>query len=424
MRVLLLAQWYPPLIGGEEAHVRNLAVGLSRRGHDVSVATLAQPGQVPDTDTHDGVTVHRIAGLVQKIDALFSLERRSAQPLPDPGVVRALAKIVARERPHVVHAHNWIVHSMIPLKRWSRAPLVLTLHDYSLVCAKKTLVRTTTLGDRLCEGPGLTKCLRCASHHYGTAKAIPTVLSVFGMRPWEVAAVDTFLAVSDAVARWNRLHDTGRPFEVIPNFITEAHGRAERDLAPWTSRLPSEPFLLFVGAFAKAKGVEVLLRAYGDGRGLPPLVLIGYPTSDDIPELGQPGEGVHILRDWPSDAVMEAWRRSFAGIVPSIWRDPCPTVVLEAMVAGKPVIASSIGGLADLVRAGATGLLVPPGDAGALRDAMHGMLDDELRSRLSAGALSRSSQFMDDAVLPRIEKVYDDLRRGTGSRRLTGSSHR
>ena len=73
MRILLLAQWYPPIIGGEEGHVRNLAIGLSERGHQVSVATLVQPGHGAGTEVQDGIRVHRIAGLVQRIDALFSL---------------------------------------------------------------------------------------------------------------------------------------------------------------------------------------------------------------------------------------------------------------------------------------------------------------------------------------------------------------
>jgi glycosyltransferase involved in cell wall biosynthesis len=413
MRILLLAQWYPPIIGGEEGHVRNLAIGLSERGHQVSVATLVQPGQAAGTEVQDGIPVHRMAGLVQRIDALFSLERRSAQPLPDPGVMRALAAIIARERPDIVHAHNWIVHSMVPLKRWSAAGLVLTLHDYSLACPKKTLVRTSTDGERLCDGPALMKCLRCASRHYGTAKAIPTVLSLFAMKPWEVARIDAIVAVSDAVARWNRLAEIGRPFHVVPNFVTSAHGQSSGELGRWTDLLPAERYLLFVGAFARAKGIEVLLHAYGDGDGLPPLVLIGYPTKDQIMELGKLSPRVSVFIDWPQDAVMEAWRRSLAGVVPSIWRDPCPTVVIEAMLAGKPVIASSIGGLPDLVAAGLSGLLVPPGDWEALREAMRGLTRDaDLYARLSSGAAERAAGFTGDTVIPRLEAVYEEVRNG------------
>jgi glycosyltransferase involved in cell wall biosynthesis len=411
MRILLVAQWYSPIIGGEESHVRNLAIGLSERGHEVSVATLVQPGQASGTEVQDGIRVHRVAGLVQRVGALFSLERRSAQPLPDPGIMLGLAAIIRRERPDVIHAHNWIVHSLAPLKRWSGAGLVLTLHDYSLICAKKTLVRTTADGDRLCEGPALGKCLRCASHRYGTTKAIPTVLSLFGMQPWEIGSVDAFVAVSDAVAEWNGLAQIGRPFHVIPNFVTGAHGRSGRDLDRWTQLLPAEPYLLFVGAFARAKGIEVLLRAWGGADRLPPLVLIGYQTQDQIVELRHSVPRLSVVVDWPQDAVMEAWRRSMAGVVPSIWRDPCPTVVIEAMLAGKPVIASSIGGLVDLVAEDVSGLLVPPGDSQALRRAMEGLSGDaRLRGRLSTGAAARAHEFSGEVVIPRLEAVYESVR--------------
>src|SRR5215469_12616356 len=64
--------------------------------------------------------------------------------------------IIAQERPHIVHAHDWIVHSFTPLKAWSKAKLVVTLHDASIVCAKQRL----EYRKNLCSGPELIKCLR------------------------------------------------------------------------------------------------------------------------------------------------------------------------------------------------------------------------------------------------------------------------
>src|SRR6476659_3232017 len=107
MRVLLLAQWYPPIIGGEELHVRNLAVELVRRGHAVTVATLAQKG-LPDSDAHDGVEVIRLRASAQRLEALFSEpNRQSAAPIADPELVIGLRQVLRRTRPDVMHAHHW-----------------------------------------------------------------------------------------------------------------------------------------------------------------------------------------------------------------------------------------------------------------------------------------------------------------------------
>ena len=407
MRILLVAQWFPPIIGGEEAHAHRLGRALVERGHDVSVATLMQTGLEP-LEVVDGIRVHRLRGSLQRFDQLFrDPSRKSAAPFPDPELTAGLRRVVAEERPDVVHAHNWLVHSYLPIKRASAAALVLTLHDFSLVCARKDFRQ---LGRRNCSGPALAKCLRCAAQLYGAAAAIPTVGGVFTMAAWERAAVDQFIAVSHSVAEGNGLAAADLPFSVIPNFI------AQPDIAPSPSTepsaappgLPAEPFLLFVGSIRRIKGVHLLLRAYVGMNRPPPLVLIGYrgPENEALPRVLP--RGVTFLEDVPHASVMAAWRRSRIGIVPSISRDSSPTVVLEAMASGTPLIASRIGGIPDLVEDGVSGILVPPGDETALRAAIERVLSDEaLAARLGAGARARAEEFTGERIVPRIEAVYE-----------------
>src|ERR1700760_1378492 len=136
MRVLQLAQFYPPVIGGEERHVRNLSVALAARGHDVHVACLDVGGAPPQEDP--GVTVHVLPNVGVKVPALYpTADRPLSLPLPDPVVTRALRRLVEEGRPDVVHAHNWIITSYLPLAAARRRPLVYSLHDYSHVCATK-----------------------------------------------------------------------------------------------------------------------------------------------------------------------------------------------------------------------------------------------------------------------------------------------
>jgi glycosyltransferase involved in cell wall biosynthesis len=405
LNVLLLAQFYPPMIGGEEQHVHALASGLGARGHRVTVATLRTPGS-PERETSDGVDVVRLPGTVSRIGALYSSSRRLAPPIPDPETTLALRRLIRAVAPEVVHAHNWLVASYLPLAD-RRRPLVLTLHDYGQICAKKTLIWRD---DGLCSGPGLSKCLRCAAQHYGTAKGIVTVGAAWGMGAVARRTVDMFVPVSSAVARGNRLAEDGLRHTVIPNFIPDGStdgGAADET----TSQLPDEPFVLFVGAFARRKGVEVLLDAYRMlPPGAPPLVLIGYRSSDEIPALAALPPNVRSFTDWPRSSVAEAWRRSLLGIVPSTWSDPCPTVVLEAMAAGRPVIGSRIGGIVDLVRDGETGLLVEHGSPAALAGAIAELVAAPSRlEQMGAAAREASFAYRASAVIGRIEDVYRTL---------------
>src|SRR4051812_7974006 len=116
MRILLLAQFYPPVVGGEERHVRNLAAALAQRGHEVTVATLWYPGAVGE-EQDGAVRVVRLRGTLQRAGVLFSeSERRHAPPFPDPELVAGLAALARVARPDIVHAHNWMVHAYLPLK--------------------------------------------------------------------------------------------------------------------------------------------------------------------------------------------------------------------------------------------------------------------------------------------------------------------
>jgi glycosyltransferase involved in cell wall biosynthesis len=404
VRILQLAQFYPPLIGGEENHVRNLGIALAERGHQVAVATQAVEG-LPDVAEDAGVEVHRLRSTTQRIGWLYANpQRRLAPPLPDPGFARGLRRVVDRFQPDVVHAHNWAVYSYLPLHRGRRG-LVLSLHDYSSVCAKKTLIWGAS---EPCPGPSISRCPACAIDHYGVAKGLMTVTGLSMADRFLTRAVDTFLPVSSAVADGNRLSERHLSFQVIPNFVPDALLEDDAPApAPYAEQLPSEPFILYVGAFARRKGIHVLLDAYRSLPDGPPLVLIGYDTSEAVPELVTPPPGVDVHRNWPHDAVMAAWRRALVGVVPSTWADPCPTVAIEAMAAGRPLIASCIGGLTDLVQDGENGLLSTPGDHRVLADALKTLLNDPLlAARMGEAGRDRARRFTASAVVDQIAGVY------------------
>ncbi len=405
MRVLMLAQFYPPAIGGEERHVRNLAIELAARGHAVSVATLWHKGDAV-REMDQGVRIHRIRGTMQRATLLFSEKgRRFAPPFPDLETMRALRRIIKQERPDIVHAHNWLVHSFTPIKSWSRAKLVVTLHDYSLLCAQKRL----TYQNSVCAGPAFTKCLRCATDFYGAAKGPLATLANWSWGKVERRAVDMFLPVSQAVAEGTRMAEYRVPYRVIPNFVPDNVSELRNDADALLTHLPAGDFLLFVGDVRRDKGVEVLLRAYARTGSQAPLVLIGRPGNDislDFPP------NVLALQGWPHEAVMSAWGRCTIALAPSIWPDPCPTVAMEAMSMGRPVIASRIGGLSDIVADGETGLLVPPGDSVALSEAIQALLADPARrSCMGTLAKQRVVEFKAKTVVPRIEQTYQDILR-------------
>lgn len=397
----MLSQFYPPTIGGEERHVYGLSTELARRGHDIAVATFQQRHGTAQAK-EDGVRVYSIPSTTQRVQWLFSEPARPhAPPFPDPEATLALRRVIAEVQPDIIHAHNWLVHSFLPLKQWSRARLVVSLHDYSLACAKKRLMRN----DLPCSGPGAVKCLTCAAQHYGLAKGVVTAAANWAMSQAERAMVDMFLPVSHATARGNGLCHADVPYQVVPNFIPDEQLLTPPIDDPQLAELPKDGFLLFVGDVSRDKGIHILLQAYERLAESPPLVLVGR-LGPDAPQRFP--DGVRVLHGLPHALVMEVWRRSSIAIIPSVWPEPFGIVVLEAMARGKPIIASQIGGIPDIIADGETGILVPPADPTALQHALEHLLSDAvLCDRLGAAAQQRVLDFRASVVVSSIEHIYE-----------------
>jgi len=399
MRILMVAQFYAPVVGGEERMVQTLSEGLVSRGHHVSVATLRHSG-LPERESIGGVTVHRVHSALGRIGRIFvDASRPHAPPAPDPEASFALRRIFERERPDVVHAHNWLLYSLLPLHVATKFPFVVSLHDYSIVCATKRLMQN---GVCVCDGPAPVKCLTCAGRRYGAVKGAAIAALAYPMGRIAEAAVDLFLPVSESVARGTGLDARGIPYEVISNFMPDTPDVATE--APPEVAALTGGYILFVGDATADKGVETLLDAHAHLRDAPPLVLIGRPFS---PRLQSLPANVIRLDPVAHPSVLAALARATVVVVPSILPEAFGLTAIEAMSEGRPVIATAAGALPEIVTHGETGIVVSPGDVDAIRGAIATLLrDDSLRQNLSENAYRRSRDFRASTVIPRFERAY------------------
>jgi glycosyltransferase involved in cell wall biosynthesis len=421
MHVLQLTDFYRPVIGGLERHVETLSRELIRYGHTVTVATL-QTGDDPAEEILDGVRVIRIRGWSGSLSALHADAARPFHPtVPDPGAMAALRRVIRRERPAVVHSHSWIQYSYFPLHHGPRGPAhVVTLHDYGVACAKRTLQHVTRRaalaaagpsGPRHpsppCSGPRLAKCLACAPEQYGVLKGAAITTGLRASRILHGRA-DCYIAISRAVADASRAVLPGQSeIVVVPTIVPNGLPELARS-TPRPGFLPPEDgYLMFVGALGPHKGVDVLLEARRRMRNRPPLVLIGTPRAD-TPRIDDPE--VVLARNVPSAQVMASWMRASVAVVPSVWSEPLGQVAVEAMLVGRAVVASDVGGLRDVVQHGVTGLVVPPGDPGALAAALDNLLDDpQTRLRMGAAGRLRARGFEAAALAPRVVEIFDGV---------------
>ena len=372
MRVLQLTQRFPPAIGGVEDHVLHLALKLQERGVDVRVAT---------TDLRRDVPFERLP------------RRADAQPFP-------VARFPARKLADAPHGLGILAPSML------RAAL---RHDTDLLHAHAYGYFPTWVGSvaRSLDGAALVLTPHSDGGRGGFAKR------VFD----RVVPRLTLQRASRVIALTHReasgLERLGVPRDriaVIPDGV-------EPDEC---SRIPTERPIrdrvtaLFVGRlYPRQKGLEPLVRALAllpPGRGVE-LRLVGEDWGGAAlvrrlaADLGV-GHRVAVVGPVPRSQLLEEYANADLLVLPSLF-EPFGIVLLEAMAAGLPVIASRVGGVPEVVVDGETGLLVEPGDPSELASALLRLADDlGLRVRMGARGRDRSRSYAWDALVPRVIAVY------------------
>ena len=420
MRILLLSDSYPPLIGGATRAVHLLALGLVRRGNYVVVATPWQSATQAEEDV-EGIRVHRLDGIWSRLWRLLRKDairyRYTPPPVPDPEVVWRLRRLIRCSQPDVVMSYGWLSYGAAVAMTGIRIPLILSGRDYSNICAIRTLLR---FGEP-CTGPAWAKCLSCASESYGSnTKAFIAVGAVLGQRRLLQRRVSALHTCSRYVQGMIHSHLLGGNYSsrltadaVIPDYRAAPRKSASED-----PRLPTRPYILFVGAFRRVKGIDVLAAAYDRLTDAPPLVLIGTPSSDPLPPLP---ESAVVLENLSQEEVMAAWPRALFGVAPSVLPEPLGNVIHEGMSAGRPVIGTFPGGQAEIIVHEENGLLVPSGSVSALAEAMQRLIDDPtLRERLGDVAARDAERFTEAQQLPRFTALLDTAAKGRGAMRHAG----
>ncbi|HTI29790.1 MAG TPA: glycosyltransferase family 4 protein [Methylomirabilota bacterium] len=233
-----------------------------------------------------------------------------------------------------------------------------------------------------------------------------------------VLTADRVICVSDAVRR--HLTQWGLRAGRI---VTVRNGIPPREPAPLAALSGDGPLVAYIGRLNRWKGYDLFVRALAQVA--PAFPAARFVVAGDPP----PGE------EWRTRDLQE--RLAAAGLtdrvltpgfiadgaavcdaadvvaVPSTWPDPFPTVVLEAMRAGCAVVAASGGGVPEMVENGVSGVLVPPGDTGALADAISALLAEPRRmERLGEAARARvAAEFSVERMVEGVVAVYRDLGR-------------
>jgi glycosyltransferase involved in cell wall biosynthesis len=353
VRLVIFSHFFAPSIGGVEKQVHSLAYGLARRkplggasNFEVTVIT-----NTPGRDTDDPGDTFEVVRCPTFFQLWRLIQRADVVHLAGPTLLPLLISLLLRK------------------------PTVIEHHGYQSICPNGLLIHQPERS--LCPGhfqaKRYAKCFRCLASEMSVTRSLKNILLMFP-RYLLSKSVTANIAITEHVLQRHRLPSS----QVIYYGVENQQVRGA--VAPIAIGDPHKFRFAFVGRFVPEKGICVFLEAVN--------ILNSEELDFDVLLIGdgpQRKEVDAIIDKWhladhvhvtgyvaPGEAMTNALRGVGAVVVPSVWEEAAGFSAIEQMVDGRLVIASAIGGLAEVV--GDAGLLFPAGDAAALASLMREVL--------------------------------------------------
>jgi glycosyltransferase involved in cell wall biosynthesis len=410
MKIVHLLGWYfPDSVGGTEVYVEGLCRRLRAAGHDVLIAAPDSHHAVPERYLHDGVPVFRyvISDTPTRDEAYHRVPVRG---------VEAFYRWLAQERPDVLHVHSITTGVGLPEVREAHRlgiRVIVTCHlpGFGYMCRTGELMQW---GHTPCDGIVIpAKCASCNLTRLGmpqpaarVAGAVPVPLSewlrhlpgrvgtTLGMsasvREYEAMErelfelVDWFVVLNDTARRM--LVSNGSPSaKLVLNRLGLSHSRVtpkpHPDLRPTTRPVRFG----YLGRLHPSKGLVELTRA---ARAIPNDILfrldIRGPMIDEnsrgfaaqLQALAAGDSRISIGPGVPGGEVLSLLAEFDILLCPSMWFENGPTIALEAIAVGTPIIGSRVGNLTEIIEDGVNGRLLAPGNTEAWSRALTDVATD------------------------------------------------
>ncbi len=368
MKILLLHNYYQQP-GGEDVVVAHEKALLESKGNDVRLFSA-------HNDTIKGI----VGRFRTALDSIYCVHSK-----------RELDKEICSFQPDIVHAHNLfplLSPSVYGACKAHGIPVVQTLHNFRLICPNALLFRNGKTCE-LCVGktvpwPAIQHgCYR--DSHAGSA-AVACMIATHGLGGTWRSSVDAYITLTN-FSREKLIAGklpSNRLF-VKPNFLFTDPGRSSR----------AGDYALFVGRLSHEKGISTLLSAWARLRENAKLKIVGTGPLEGFVHEGAKNSSIQAIGHQTQEGVMNLIDGAAFVIFPSECYEGFPRVIVESFAKGKPVVASRLGSMAELIDHGRTGLLFEPRNAQALAETIEWMF-----------ANSRQVQTMGEAARVEFETKY------------------
>ena len=384
MRILLVNYRYF-ISGGPEKYMFNIKRKLEDEGHEVIPFSIHS-----NKNTETEYSKYFVDPIGSRDDTYFEEYKMTPKVILQMisrsvysfGVKKAIKKIIAEVKPdlvYILHYVNKLSPSVISGAKEMGLPVVLRLSDYFLLCPRfDFLYHQEICEECLIKGYGTCIRKRCVKN-----SLLASLIRVFSMKVHKMIHIydniDAFIAPSDFLMK--KMSSNGfdrKRIHYIPTFTVS---RSE------TGSPVIGTYGLYFGRITEEKGVDTLIHTYEKLTPDYRLVIMGDDTTEEgirlrayVKEKKLVNiEFVGFQSGTELERIIKNARFTF---IPSIWYDNLPNTALESFQYYKPVLASNIGSLPELVIHGYSGYLFEPGDADEVAELVKKLDDDELIAEL------------------------------------------
>lgn len=393
------------MVGGAERYYFGISTLLRKKGHKVAHFAMEDKKNRPSLWSKyfvshislDKFFLNNSARVFRRM--LFSLEAKEK-----------IGRLLDDFEPDIVHVHNIYAHispSILPAIKKRNIPIVYTVHDYHLIHPNVVMFHNGGICE-ITKGRKFLKTIlhKCIDNSYIFTVAPAVIWQIHNILNIYDNNVNVFISPSGFLKR--KLVENGydsKKIIVLPNFV-----EPKPDSFKTTNR-KQKPFVLYFGRLSKHKGIMFVLEAARNLTNIEFKIAGGGKEKKQyISKAAQMKlKNVQFLGHVGTSGLNKLISNSLFCVIPSLWYENMPYSVMEAFALGKPVIASKIGGIPELVKDGKNGLLFEPGNVEDFNEKILTLWSNPERIK-RMGEYARiyiEKNFNSDSHYKKLMKIYE-----------------
>lgn len=399
MRILLVNKFHY-LKGGSEKYYFELAEMLKEHGHEIAFFSMKNEKNIKTKNKEY---------LTEEINLNGGNKLKAFNIICSKDNERLMEKALNEFKPDIVHINNFqrqLSASIIKPIEKKKIPIVFTAHDLQAVCPNSAMLRN----ERICEECKNGQYINCMKYQCTKGSKLKSILSVLETRYYRKHKIyekfDCIISPSSFVGNKIKEELPGiKRIEAIHNYI---------DLNQYSNcETQDEGYALYSGRISEEKGIINLVKAFQSIQNGVLYIAGDGPEKQKIEKFIKENNLEHrikLLGYLNSETMKKTLASSKFLVLPSIWYENCPFSIIEALAIGKPVVASNIGGIPELIEDGTNGYLYQYDNIEKLKEALNKMFETNEYFELSKNAKeSAKLKFSKDKYYKELIKIYEEV---------------